>query len=551
MFVVGGETKSAYALCGSDPDSWPDGCIYAVYEVDLQDPELYDSDGEGCQQASINTIDDGEIISSEIDETTTFCIVISEDVDTVNIQARADEGDGGDGEFRNAVCGDEDGDSNYFEHLLGSAPVSWDDLCEDQDGNGTADLTVYCGDGAESECGEVLLTGTPPSTVVDAVDGGILVHYVCPDEAAFVEITITNDNDEHVFFIDCFAQPDTIEVTAKPTTVEIVPQIGSFAHSEITIVLSGDGLPVDADDLEIDVSVPKCAIEIGLDDPDTSPLTDNWPADDDISVSFPTTGPNADKTVIDNIWFHADWNNCTPGDVVVTVNVEVDDGADLVDTVTIKVVGPPAFITATAAPDRLICGEKSTITVKVTDAIGQNVSNNTQVELISNWGSVIAGTGATLGFPGTGPVNPLASSAAATYNGVAVAYLLTSNNHVGAYEVVAAAGGTLAFPSPFAPAGDINDPYYNEGDAGTIHDHNDSLYTGAPITTQVTVTCSLPAAPVAPTVTAPQTGTGSITPPNTGDAGLASSSSNAMLFVIVGAAAFVLAGIASVSYARR
>ncbi len=52
-------------------------------------------------------------------------------------------------------------------------------------------------------------------------------------------------------------------------------------------------------------------------------------------------------------------------------------------------------------------------------------------------------------------------------------------------------------------------------------------------------------------VTAPVTGTGSITPPNTGDAGLASSSSNAMLFVIVGAAAFVLAGIASVSYARR
>ena len=79
----------------------------------------------------------------------------------------------------------------------------------------------------------------------------------------------------------------------------------------------------------------------------------------------------------------------------------------------------------------------------VKDALQQNVSDNTRVELISNWGSVIAGTGATLGFPGTGPVNPLASSAAATYNGVAIAYLLTSNNHVGAYEVVAAAGGTI------------------------------------------------------------------------------------------------------------
>jgi hypothetical protein len=198
--------------------------------------------------------------------------------------------------------------------------------------------------------------------------------------------------------------------------------------------------------------------------------------------------------------------------------------------------------------------------VKVTDAIGQNVSNNTRVELISNWGSVIAGTGATLGFPGTGPVNPLASSAAATYNGVAIAYLLTSNNHVGSYEVVAATGGTVGFYNPWEPGGeDLSDPWWSDfdddgADGLDRHDYietNALLYTSAPITTQVTVTCSLPAAPVAPTVTAPQTGTGSITPPNTGDAGLASSSSNAMLFVIVGAAAFVLAGIASVSYARR
>jgi hypothetical protein len=359
----------------------------------------------------------------------------------------------------------------------------------------------------------------------------------------------------------CAAEPDSIEVTAKPTTVEIVPAIGSAAHSEITIVLSGDDLPVAPHLLEIDVSVPKCAIEMGDDNPDTSPLSDNYPADGvdsgtnngNLDFSFPTAGPNEDKTVVDNIWFHADWNNCTPGDVVVTVVVEVDDGADLVDTVTIKVIGPPAFITATAAPDRLICGEKSTITVTVKDALQQNVSNNTPVELISNWGSVIAGTGATLGFPGTGPVNPLASSAAATYDGVAIAYLLTSNNHVGVYEVVAAAGGTVGLHTQTEPGGwqHEGDAYYSDGVSATAHSSDVGFFRSAPITTQVTVTCSLPAAPVAPTVTAPVTGTGSITPPNTGDAGLASSSSNAMLIVIVGAAAFVLAGIASVSYARR
>ena len=63
--------------------------------------------------------------------------------------------------------------------------------------------------------------------------------------------------------------------------------------------------------------------------------------------------------------------------MVVTVVIEVEGGADLVRTVTINVVGPPAFITATAAPDRLICGEKSTITVTVKDALQQNVSDNT------------------------------------------------------------------------------------------------------------------------------------------------------------------------------
>jgi hypothetical protein len=101
-------------------------------------------------------------------------------------------------------------------------------------------------------------------------------------------------------------------------------------------------------------------------------------------------------------------------------------------------------------------------------------------------------------------VNPLASSAAATYNGVAVAYLLTSDTHTGPYEVVAAAGGTVGFTNYGEPGGEFtSDPYFN--DIGTSLDRHDShgrrgdstnalLYTSAPITTQVTVTCSQPAA---------------------------------------------------------
>jgi hypothetical protein len=522
MFAIGGQARTAYAD------------IDAVYLVDPSNDELYDNDGEECDnagellgggvplEAAADVDDDGKVHMA-LGEVIGLCVIVDGDWDTVNAQASS-------GEFLVALCGDQDDDGTSFEHVVGN----WDDECEDTDGKGTNDLTVYCGEAFDSLCFD------PEGAL------GIIFVYEC-EVAGEIEIVFTHDDDIFVQTVFCFAEPDEATVTAKPTKVEIVPALGSVAHSEITIVVAGDDYFVDPFDTEIDISVPKCAIEIGTDTPDTTPLTDNWPADDDAVVSFPTTGPNADKTVIDNIWFHADYNKCTPGDVVVTVVIEVEGGADLVRTVTINVVGPPAFITATAAPDRLICGEKSTITVTVKDALQQNVSDNTQVELISNWGSVIAGTGATLGFPGTGPVNPLASSAAATYNGVAIAYLLTSNNHVGAYEVVAAAGGTL-IATPHS-----DDPYYDyvSDERRGGYDHHSDYVPGAPITTQVTVTCSLPAAPVAPTVTAPVTGTGSITPPNTGDAGLASSGSNAMLIVIVGAAAFVLAGIASVSYARR
>ena len=518
MFAFGGQTKSADA---------------EVVWVEIVEATFLNDDDD-CDETFLDGVGD-------FDESSPFVLGVG---DVLAICINVDNNDAGSvvsadsndyGEFIAAYCSDEDDDGDDFE-----IP---DDECADAVGISSDDIEIACGG-----------TGGGPLSLCsnDSSDEDILLFWECEDDAGTTSIEIGQAGDgdplETIeFWVHCAAQPDTVTVTASPTKVEIVPALGSVAHSEITVVLSGDGLPIDLDDLEIDFSVPKCAIEIGTGTPDTSPLTDSLPSDDDFDVATPTTGPNADKTVISNVWFHADYNKCTPGDVVVTVVVEVDDGADIVRTVTINVVGPPAFITATAAPDRLICGEKSTITVTVKDALQQNVSDNTQVELISNWGSVIAGTGATLGFPGTGPVNPLASSAAATYNGVAIAYLLTSNNHVGAYEVVAAAGGTI-IATPHS-----DDPYYDyvSDERRGGYDHHSDYIPGAPITTQVTVTCSLPAAPVAPTVTAPVTGTGSITPPNTGDAGLASSSSNAMLIVIVGAAAFVLAGIASVSYARR
>jgi hypothetical protein len=46
-------------------------------------------------------------------------------------------------------------------------------------------------------------------------------------------------------------------------------------------------------------------------------------------------------------------------------------------------------------------------------------------------------------------------------------------------------------------------------------------------------------------------GVGTIKPPSTGDAGLATGSSSATLFVIAGAVAFILAGLATIRFARN
>jgi hypothetical protein len=261
---------------------------------------------------------------------------------------------------------------------------------------------------------------------------------------------------------------------------------------------------------------------------------------------------------------------------------------NVVLTATITVVGPPASITVAAAPTSLNCGEKATITVTVKDSAGQNVSDHTRVELVTNFGGVIGGTTATLGPVNVtgGQVFPESSSSAETFNGVATAYLLTSTDHVGPYEVVAAAGGSVS-----ATNGNLA-PWYNTLGAftNTVTSSTGAVTAGnylapafngtptvsayypwyqqgllqyvpssAPVNAQATVTCAVPGAPAAaaPAIAAPRTGQGpadafAIRPPNTGDAGLAAgSSSNAMVYVAAGVAVFALAGLASLKFATR
>ena len=81
---------------------------------------------------------------------------------------------------------------------------------------------------------------------------------------------------------------------------------------------------------------------------------------------------------------------------------------DIVLTVKVTVVGPPASIVVAASPTSVRCGEKSTITATVKDAIGQNVSEHTRVEAVTNSGGTLAGTGAVANQAGL--VSPISST---------------------------------------------------------------------------------------------------------------------------------------------
>lgn len=440
-------------------------------------------------------------------------------------------------------------DGNVNEFVAFQFADFVEDFCEgnvaDDRGDAGDENFNWTGSGTETGFDDIL-------DDIDAlVDGEVIIDVTCEEAGTFdLSWSLDNGGTAQIEVI-CLGEPDAATLTASPTTVEIVPALGNVSHSLLVLTVTDSDPNDDTDQsfpgFEVDWSTDKCVIDglteaeylalaplfaarVSFDPATSAAIEDALESHGGLtatatSITFTNDppGPAGLRTIAAAVLHCENPNTVTPG--VATVRATVDEpGPDVTATVQVTVIGPPAFITVNAAPGSLVCGEKATITANITDSIGQRVSDHTRVELITNFGGVLGGTGGTLGFPGTGPTNPVSSAAAETFNGVATAFLLTSTGHVGAYEVVVSAGGSLsgAFSTPVTAA-------------------------------QVTVTCNLPAAPQAqaPSVPSPQTGTGSIRPPSTGDAGLASSSSNAMLFVIVGAVAFALAGFASVSYARR
>jgi hypothetical protein len=545
-----------------DPDDIVDTCddgdggpIAPLAEDDAADMRIFYGGTTGSDGVLVDVDDDEySIVQLDDDNSFWFCVLVDDTVESVDIDS--DEV----GEFMEVQCPAE-------------ADFATDPECEDVDGIGTDDVEV------------------DPTAAGADITGGILVEFSCEDEDGTTTITVGQGGDTFEFVVMCKGDASTVTVNVYPqTTVEVVPAVGNTAHALIRVILEdSSGGPV-MPDTEVQFSVDRCAIEEGgvdslsereeaigdvtgapsgssligrfpsswedwhdfanLVGPDTSPLSDVFSPSPAIAGAD-SGDPGVleiDGTDDDNIpeqsealaIFHADLGgfghagSCAPGKATVTILVEVEDGSDITRTVELTIVGPPASITVAASPSTIRCGEKATITATVRDAIGQNVSEHTQVEMVTNLGGVLAGTGAVVSL--AGPVVPVSSTVAETFSGVATAFLLTSDSHGGPYEVVVTAGGN------------------------TIGLGSGGLFSTAPISAQVTVNCAAPVttAPVSPqpTVTAPRTGdlgpVGTIRPPSTGEAGLADSSGSSLaLLLIGGVAAFTLAGLASLKFARR
>jgi hypothetical protein len=412
-------------------------------------------------------------------------------------------------------------------------------------------------------------------------DAFIEVDVTCYESGTFdLSVALFNSGDAAQIHIACGGNVDknNSTITAIPTRVEIVPAAGSVSHSLVFVNLKDkDNNPAFFGG-DVFFQTDKCSIESSyFDNSDPAVRETNFEAtetlfrnyqvnffpssvavegsaaalklpdtgapQEDNTTSFQvTSGSGTVRTVAAAILFCGPdaAQNVTPGTANITAIVEVLDGSDVVLKTTVTVVGPPAGpILVAADQSNVKCGDRATITVTVKDAAGQNVSDHTRVEAITNAGGVLGGTGSTLG--NFDNVNPVSSTVAETFNGVATFYLITSEAQPGLYDVTVSTGG-----------------------GGAVSGQQlGGLFSTPVVTGHVQVTCASqvptlvavqqPAAPApSATITAPRTGQG-ITAPNTGDAGLVATDngSNWALFVVIGGVAFALAGVASVKFARR
>jgi hypothetical protein len=392
--------------------------------------------------------------------------------------------------------------------------------------------------------------GTFEITVADQDDGDRIVEVPGDGVGTGLQFVLHDTKTSVTKTVVCKDAPTTrSEFLVYPNVVEIIPAPGNVSHSLVLVSLLDRNGEAAASGYEVDFAVDRCSIETsGIDTPQKlfdavnvfsvlNPLLPETaktveasdaaraPVDSDrqrdTTLSFDIGDPVVSRAGAVLSCSPEDAPGATPGIATVSVIIEIEDDEDIVMSVQIKVVGPPKKLAMEARPATVACGEKIGVVVQVQDATGQPVSDNTRVEVVTNRGGILAGTGAVAANEAN--VVPVSSTVASTYTvyqaqgdqtvpigGIVTFFLLTSTEHTGPYEIVVASGGTApdgkSFVTPVESA---------QVSVGCIRQGvlaQQQAEAAAPQLAQPP--------PAQPAVTAPRTGTGLITPPNTGDAGL-------------------------------
>lgn len=432
----------------------------------------------------------------------------------------------------------------------------WHELnCDEEDGSGTDQLHIEEA-GQETE--------------------DVAAAFICQANPGRADVVVQQDAEEDTFTILCLGPAASGTLTLYPARVQPVPAFGDTAHSLAILRLAdsagGQAFPGGT----VDWSVTNgCFIDTSeVDDDDElsgafavfSTIKPNFPAtgananfwsgfspphqgdpfttsepsfvwdqDGPLGGGGPGTGTIAAGTVSAAI-IHCDDPGVTPGSATVTATIE-RPGPNLVVTATLTIVGPPHNIVVSVDNSSPLCGGRVTVTARITDAVGQNVSDHTVAEMISNIGTVLGGTGSVAGY--TGPVTPISSAIGETFSGVVTFFVLTSDTMETHYEIVVTSGGGGMVP----PEG-IDDESGEDEDSTSLFG---GWFSTPPVSGYAAFDCKM-----APAVAAPNTGTGTLRAPNTGDAGLASTSGGTS-WMLVGFAAVVasLMGLGALKAVRR
>jgi hypothetical protein len=322
--------------------------------------------------------------------------------------------------------------------------------------------------------------------------------------------------------IECIgpANSASASATGSPATVEIKPVGTSVSLSTIVVtVLDANGKRLDG--AAVTFSTDKCNLGTTSTGPfsgtSVSTVSDTDSTSDLNFVAQNSAPGNQLFAGTAEAYLQCNASGVTPGTATVTwiVQGQVINGVlsatGITGTTTVTVVGPPSAIKLDVTPATSTCGNPVTATATVTDSAGRAVSDGTQVFFTTT-----TATGTQGGTEG-------AQGAATTVNGVASVTLSIDPMDAGTHTVSARTGG-------------------NDLAGAAV----------AVVSTSSTVSCSAVAA-AAPSVTAPRTGQGpTITPPNTGDAGLASSSSSSFGFAALAAVVVMaLAGAVRFGAVRR